>query len=157
MTKHNRGLNVLICRQAISMSVFLMLICSGCAVNRDIRVESDPVGADVYASSKLLGTTPLITDMDALFPNRAFDFHLSASRTLIFKKDGYKDATVAVTEFSVPPVINVTLEDLTGMAYKPRQDESIEARLKELDRLYDKGLVTDEEYRAKRQSILTDL
>ena len=148
---------MLIYRQAISMSVFFLLICSGCAVNRDIRVESEPVGAEVYASSKLLGTTPLITDIDARFPNRAFDMQPSASRTLIFKKDGYKDATVTVTEFSVPPVINVTLENLAGMADMPRQDESIEARLKKLDRLYDKGLVTDEEYRAKRQSILTDL
>ncbi len=141
----------------VPISVLLALICSSCAVNRDIRIESEPAGAEVYASSKLLGTTPLMTDIDALFPNRAFDMQPSASRTLVFKKNGYKDATVSVTEFSVPPVIDVTLENIAGTADKPHQDDNIEARLMELHHLYEQGLVTDEEYRAKRESILAEL
>jgi hypothetical protein len=46
-------------------------------------------------------------------------------------------------------VVNLELE--------PVVSDSSESRLKELNRLYDQGLITGEEYRAKRQEIITKL
>lgn len=46
-------------------------------------------------------------------------------------------------------VANLDLEQVTG--------DTSESRLKELNRLYDQGLITGEEYRAKRQEIITKL
>ena len=125
----------------------------GCAVNRDVRVESNPSGAEVFASSKSLGVTPLLTDVDALFPNRAFDFQPSASRTLIFKKSGYSDATVTITEFSIPPVVAVTLVPSSTSVSTPAVD-GVEDRLRKLEKLYREGLITEKEYGQRRQAIL---
>ena len=136
---------------------FVLVLLSGCAINRDIRIESEPSGAEVFASSKSLGRTPLLTDIDALFPNRIFDGQFSASRTLVFKKPGYADATVAVTEFSIPSVITLTLTP-SGPVLPPKTDtDQVEEKLRKLEKLYQDGLISKEEYEHSRRSILNNL
>lgn len=127
-------------------------LASGCAMHREVQVDSNPPGADVYAASTLLGTTPLVTDMNTLFPSRAFEFDRSAQRTLVLKKDGYADAFVGLTEWSAPRVIDVNLQPVDAGTHR-----SAESRLQELNRIYTQGLMTGTEYSDKKQAILADL
>ena len=46
---------------------------------------------------------------------------------------------------------------VVNMDLKPIELNSAESRLKELNRLYDQGLITGEEFRAKREEILKEL
>jgi hypothetical protein len=139
------------------LTAIYLFTCCGCAINRDVRINSKPAGAGVFASSKLLGTTPVITDIDALFPNRASDFQPSASRTLVFKKDGYQDATITVTEFSVPPVIEVTLTPVSGVTADDSNSSSTERKLRDLKKFLDDGLITEKEYSERKKAILDKL
>lgn len=144
-------------RPAVAAIVLFAVLISGCTLHREIRVDSQPVGADVYASSRLLGTTPLTTNVDALFPSRGFDFQSSDRQTLVFRKDGYADSLVAVNRWAVPSVVDVTMDRLPNADSPMGAGRSVEARLHELNRIHAQGLMTDQEYDDKKQSLLAEL
>lgn len=89
----------------------LVLFVSGCA-GKPIKIESDPSGAQVYThcdfASNLLGTTPLTSSLDMIMPDWDNDGSVSKA-TLLFKKSGYADLKLPVSEFSLPETINVTM------------------------------------------------
>jgi hypothetical protein len=71
---------------------------------------SDPPGANVYASERLVGMTPFRAGSDNLFPNRYWDGRLGTYDTLIFKRPGYLEAGYPVSEWNLPKEVHVKLE-----------------------------------------------
>lgn len=69
------------------------------------------------------------------------------------------NAYMAFGKKYIGPEINIEDEDGSGSAPEARakSGESIEDRLNKLTELYDRGLITYDEYKAKRQDILDEL
>lgn len=154
LAETSRGNRMLPARACI---VITFLSLAGCAVNREIQVKSNPPVATVLREDTILGTTPFTTDINMLFPHRAYDFKPSASAVLIFKKEGYEDGSVTLTEFSVPPVVEITLVPRNAPAAPPSAKPELEERLRELERLRERGLINEDEYRKKREELLNEL
>lgn len=138
------------------MIVFAIAIfLNGCAINRPIDVTSSPQGAEVFKDDGLIGVTPFTTDIDLLFPHRSYDFKLSTSTVLVFKKDGYQNNALTVGEFTVPDLVEVKLVPLDAAIAS--QNIRFAARVRELKAAYDQQLITLEEYAKKRSELLQGL
>jgi hypothetical protein len=154
------------------------LLLTGCAANQfgpveRITIDSDPQGAKVYVADKEIGVTPLAVVLDDIFPKHwtsrtkqdkveGFAFYRRLD-TLALKKDGCEPYEAQVTTETLSADIKVSLK--CDPDYKPPVaavpaapgTSAVEQRLQQLDALKQKGLVTDEEYRAQRQRILNQL
>ncbi len=135
-----------------------------------IRVTSEPSGAVVYASGKKLGTTPLFLRSDT-FPTKRVGVVYRSVGTLSLKRAGCKTYHKEVDDKVLSKDMHVVLE--CGPDYretpspepapattseKPTETgDTIERRLRKLNALYKKGLITDQEYRLIRKRILDDL
>lgn len=114
---HRRGFSEFIVPSltlTVCMKILFILLplafLAGCAVPKSVNVTSDPPGANVYASERLVGTTPFRAGSDNLFPNRYWDGRLGTYDTLIFKRPGYLEAGYPVSEWNLPKEIHVKLE-----------------------------------------------
>ena len=148
---------------------------SGCAgapigPREEITIDSDPQGARVYVAGAEVGITPLPVVLDKVFPRRwtsrisddeeAFAFYRRLE-TVELKKDGCETYKKRYVESELKDDIKVALR--CDPNYKPApagappQAASIEQRLRALEDLKGKGLITEEEFRSQRQRILGDL
>lgn len=154
---------------------------NGCAAGTlsgpksSITVDSQPQGASVYAGERALGRTPVKILLDDVFPKRwtsrtekdeegfAFYRRLGA---LSFRKPGCEPYSMRVDSEVLRDDIKVTLtcdpnyQPPAGGERDGPEDavtSTIEERLRRLDELRHKGLLTQDEYRAQRQRILNDL
>ena len=147
---------------------------------QQITLTSEPAGASVFADGNEIGITPL-----AFSPGDAFrsGFTSSSSGLLGYryigklgvKKAGCRDYLTEVNDSLLSKDIHVQLEcdpiyqPVTQPATvapanttappqaQPPTPESAEQRLRQIEGLHDKGLLSDEEYRALRQRVLDTL
>jgi len=137
------------------------------------NVTSNPSGASVYANGLKIGTTPLRSNLYKQFPTGWTDWALSAEGVLAIKKQGCEDFTLKVNDgvlakpihaklkCSGKPVVTQTAPVQTkAMPVKQpakKKMSKVEKRLKELSDLYEKGVITKEEYKITRKRILNEL
>jgi hypothetical protein len=165
----------------LPLAVSVLLAATGCSqvakVERSKRITSDPPGATVYARGVEIGTTPLSILPDEAFPPGFVGLSYRAHGILMLKKPGCKTYTQEVDDGVLAKDIHVRLE--CGPNYSEPQSpenasekgaqspmpaeasspvaDSVEARLRRLDDLHKKGLVSDQEYEKSRQRILNNL
>ncbi len=165
----NRTYNMLRCAVLFSGAVLV-----GCGGNVGVKlreavlIESVPPGAQVRVSGRDIGVTPLRVELDQAFPRHwtarikrdeeGFAFYRRLE-TLELKKDGCETYTQQVVEADLALDIKVTLK--CDPNYQPVPvtvpAADIEQRLRTVEDLKTKGLITDDEYRAQRQRILDGL
>jgi len=136
---------------------------------RIITVTSTPAGATVRANGDKLGETPLKVDIDKSFPRRwvpAEDYGIvyRVSGKLTVEKPGCADYTVPVSPTAPAEDLDVTLvcteerpAPSAAETPKPVIPETMEQRLKKLDKLYRDGVISSDEYKQHRDRILGEL
>ena len=155
----------------VLLTVAALSGCAGGPVER-ITIDTEPQGADVYASGRHIGVTPLEIVLDDVFPmhwtRRQDDDDVGAAvyrrlGTLTLEKDGCEPYSMRVNTQSLQQNIKAQLKcdpnykppvaDKAG-GKEPAAAGEIERRLRLLDDLRKKKLVTEEEYREQRRRIL---
>jgi hypothetical protein len=147
-----------------------------------VDVTSDPAGADVYAMGSKVGVTPLTLDQDVIFPLTYPSEKQALYGVVELRKAGCGDARQSVSTRALARGIHVKLD--CGAAARaetptPRQAQpspapapvnahvpptpvakekpGIEPRLRQVQDLRDKGLITEQEAREIRRRILDEL
>ncbi len=87
----------------------LITVVASCALNKDIRVTSEPEGALVFIDGRKVGATPITIETDDLMPNRAMDGRVSARSVVTMEKEGYDDYRLVLREWSLPSEIHAVL------------------------------------------------
>lgn len=166
-------------RESALLALFCTAVLSSCASLPEpassITINSDPPGAQVYISGRNIGTTPLPVVLDKEFPRHwtgrissdvgpGFAFYRRLA-TVTVKKSGCKPYSNQFTGKTLSHDITVTLT--CGPQYLPAvqaappaatpESATIEQRLKELQELKKKGLISDQEYHTQQQRILNQL
>jgi hypothetical protein len=136
---------------------------------RIITVTSTPSGATVRANGDKLGETPLKVDIDKSFPRSwvpAEDYGIvyRVSGKLSVEKSGCDDYTVPVSPTAPAEDLDVTLvctqqtpAPSAAETPEPVIPETMEQRLKKLDKLYRDGVISSDEYKQHRDRILGEL
>lgn len=146
----------------IISAIIILQACSGSSTKeQQADVTSQPSGATVYANDVKLGDTPLNYKLYKAFPASWKDAMYQAHGVLLLKMDGCEDYTLNVNDYILSNPIHAELkcaeasksEELTPTA---PQTET-EKRLGELEALYNKGVITKEEYNTTRERILNEL
>ena len=149
---------------------------AGLKIRDAVLIESVPPGAQVRVSGRDIGVTPLTVELDKAFPRHwntriksdeeGFAFYRRLE-TLDLTKDGCEPYTRQVVEADLARDIKILLT--CDPNYQPAAvvapaavpaagaNGSMESRLRTLDELKSKGLVTEDEYRAQRQRLLNGL
>jgi hypothetical protein len=174
-----RGLSCLLAPLAVA-------IASGCAPMPAkpgrVDVTSDPAGADVYAMGSKVGVTPLSLDQDAIFPLTYPSEKQALYGVVELRKAGCADARQSVSTRALARGIHVRLD--CGEAARqdapasrqaqpapplapasgqvpptpvPKEKPAIELRLRQVQDLRDKGLITEQEAQEIRRRILDEL
>ncbi len=157
--------------------LLLALLLAACSTpplkgpQRVIRIDSEPPGAQVYASGRAIGTTPLRIDPGEYFSTGArFGSQqetgivsISYVGTLEIKKPGCRPYVQKVDDYLLSRDILATLECGRGQASGPEAPlregppAQAEQRLRRIEDLHEKGLLSDEEYRSLRERVLETL
>jgi len=152
--------------------VSLLQGCSGSAVKKaQPSVTSNPSGAAVYVNGGKVGVTPLHANLYKLFPASWSGWTYQAAGVLSVKKPGCGDFNLKVSDAILAKPIHAKLTcDKNYVApermpahmpdkpiIKKKKMSKIEKRLGELKGLYQKGVITQEEYKATRKRILKEL
>ena len=144
------------------------------SVKEAANVTSSPTGADVYANGTKIGTTPLHKNLYEVFPAGWENWVYQAQGTLMVKKEGCEDFSHKVGDRYLSKPIHVKLKCNGVVKPKPVMHQTkpamqsqpaataapargVERRLQELDRLYKKGIINQQEYQATRKRILGEL
>ena len=148
----------------------------GLKIRSAVVIESAPPGAQVWVAGRAVGVTPLTLELDKNFPRRwtarvksdeeGFAFYRRLE-TVDIKKDGCEPYMQQLVEADLARDIKVTLKcdpnyqpasiAAPAVAPAPVPVVGIEQRLRTVEDLKTKGLITDDEYRAQRQRILNGL
>ena len=148
----------------ILSAVVLMQGCSGLSVKQQKlpSVTSNPSGAVVYANILELGKTPLTHNLYDAFPAGWQNSTYQAQGILIIKMDGCKDYTLKISDLILSKPIHADLE--CSKVIKSEKVTPImgshghaEKRFEELEALYKKGVITEDEYKKTRERILNEL
>lgn len=139
---------------------------------RVIAVTSNPTGATVWANGSKLGETPLEVNLAKSFSREwvrgeeyGVDYRINGKLTI--QKSGCSDYTVPVSETAPSEDISITLvctekEQATSLVEPVKSTTSevpdnMEQRLKKLEKLYQDGAITTDEYHQHRDRILGEL
>lgn len=158
-------------------AVLLLQGCSGSSVKegKPANVTSVPSGASVYANGVKLGVTPLQHNLYKAFPAGWSNWEYSATGVLMVKKAGCEDYVLRINDYilskpihaelkctkvvehkdAMPAVSDEKKKVLTAPAVKSSSD--IENRLRKVKDLYEKGIITQDEYSETRKRILGDI
>lgn len=142
-----------------------LLLMQGCAANRVITIDSDPQGATVLADGKQIGETPVQINPDDVFPARWYSGTYMVKGKLTMDKQGCEQFNMDVGDHVLSKDIKASLECSAAALQAPAAEgsaakatgaapPSTEQRLKELQDLHDKGLISEQEYKIQRQRIL---
>jgi len=157
-------------------AVTMLQGCSGSTVKGEgpANVTSNPSGAEVYANGEKLGVTPLNYKLYKAFPAGWKNMMYQAQGVLMVKMDGCEDFTLQVNDYvlsdpihaelvcsdkiapEVKSTVNQEVKRPVGETVASPPSE-IENRLNELEDLYEKGVITREEYRETRERILNEI
>lgn len=173
-------------RLSCLLAPLLVALASGCspmgAKPGRVDVSSDPAGADVYVMGSKVGVTPLVLDQDEIFP-LTYPGEKQALYGLVeLRKAGCLPARQNVSTRAVSRGLHVKLdcgeaaraETPASRQAQPAQPAGsanvqapatpaakatpdIEQRLKQVQELRDKGLITEQEAQEIRQRILGEL
>jgi len=157
--------------------VGVVLLLHGCsdtitlANKSEIAVDSEPSGATVYVMGEVLGNTPLVVQLQDVFPTVYTPDQQDLYGMVILKKDGCQDYLQGVSSAIMSKGVKAKL-DCTEVAAEqtptqiPQSNQSgidvpaptsLKQRLIRLEELHRDGLITDEEYAAARRRILDEL
>ena len=145
--------------------IVFLSACSGNALmpknNSEISVTSEPSAASVYVMGKLLGSTPMVVSVKAVYPVTYSQENTRNYGQITLKHKNCSDRIIAVNTRMVSDGIKAKL-DCTGgdedvVKEAPLAGKTVNQRLKELQRLKDEGLINEEEYREIRNRILQSL
>lgn len=160
----------------IILAIIPLQGCSSSAVNEEgpADVTSSPSAATVYANGEKIGVTPLHYNLYKAFPAGWKNMMFQAQGVLMLKKEGCEDYIVNVNDYILSQPVHAELEcDETGRPVAPDPAASginetsqapavlpqsdIEKRLIELESMYEKGIITQDEYTGTRTRILNEL
>jgi hypothetical protein len=155
-------------KQLAIPTLFVTTLLSGCAgdslmpqsIDR-FAVTSEPSGATVYAMGNVAGTTPLELSTSQVFPV-TYPYELQSKYGKIeLSYPGCEPYSRTVSNSVLANGLKAKLDcpqpAVPAAVTAPAPTMDIEARLRKLKELFDKGLVTEEEYNSKRQAILQEL
>ncbi|MDX2487642.1 MAG: SHOCT domain-containing protein [Gammaproteobacteria bacterium] len=157
--------------------VAVVLLLHGCSntvampKHGEIAVDSEPSGATVYVMGKVQGNTPLLVQLQDVFPIVYAPDQQDLYGLVILKKDGCQDYLQRVSSAVLNTGVKAELDCADVAAEQtptqtPQADQSgipvpaptsLKQRLIRLDELHRDGLITDEEYAAARRRILDEL
>jgi len=150
----------------LGMSVFLQ----ACNETRMVKIDSAPPGANVIADGKNIGTTPMQFDAEAIFPPHWYGGSYMVKGNLQLEKEGCNKIDMSVDDRLLSKDINKTLDCKQGVVINDEakqapvvnpdavmSEQDIEQRIDKLKDIYDKGLITKEEYQEQRQRILNQI
>ena len=152
----------------------LLQACSGASLKQQEvpSVTSTPSGAAVYANGKKLGVTPLHYRLDTEFPAVWKNMMFQAQGVLAVKLDGCEDYTLEVNDYVLSRPIHAELDCAEGAGSRASAQEDreavtatgatdagagIENRLRQLEDLLNRGIITESEYKTTRERILNEL
>lgn len=150
----------------------VLLTLQGCAdvsVKKDKppSVTSNPSGATVFANGLEIGKTPLRASLYDEFPAGWKNSIYQAQGVLLVKKEGCKDFALKVSDLILSKPIHAELAcskasqpaklKAATVTTKPKALSDTEKKLRELDDLYKKKVITKEEYQNTRARILSEL
>ena len=158
----------------IFCAIVLLQGCSGSSVKEQNQpnVTSNPTGAAVFANILELGKTPLRHNLYDAFPAGWNNSIYQAQGVLVVKMNGCKDFTLKVSDYILSKPVHAELEcteenktkKSTPLATPAAPTTSVtttggvtEKRLKELEAMLKKGIITKDEYKATRVRILNEL
>ena len=145
-----------------------IVLLQGCASSppsqQKANVTSNPSGATVYANILELGKTPLKYNLYDAFPAGWQNSIYQAQGILSVKMDGCKDYTLKINDLILRNPIHAELEcseenksENAIPAVKSTPNSGTEKRLEELQALFKKGVITEDEYKKTRERILNEL
>ena len=160
-------------RLAIS-SIFATTLLSACAGNslapqssNRFSVNSQPAGASVYVMGERLGATPLELSSSQVFPVTYPSGLQDKYGKVELKYPGCQPYEKAISGYVLANGMHAKLDcgqaapEQTPAAAAPAQattnPDTIQERLRALKSIFEEGLITEDEYRAKRQLILQEL
>ncbi len=151
--------------KAARVIIGAIIILQGCSASstkkQQADVTSNPSGATVYAKGQELGVTPLHYKLYKAFPASWQDAMYQAHGELMLKMDGCEDYSLQVNDYILSNSIHAELkcsEVSEAEELVPATPGSgAEQRLQQLEALYNKGVITEEEYNATRERILNEL
>lgn len=151
----------------IICTLLLLQGCAGSSVKQQETptVTSSPSGATVFANGLEIGKTPLKRNLFDDFPAGWQGAVYTAQGVLMMKMAGCKDYQLKINDRILSQPIHAELEcnkvsateTSPPVAAPQKETKETEARLKKLEALYQKGLVTKEEYKMTRERILNEL
>lgn len=140
-----------------------VVLTGACTSGHMITIASEPSGAEILANEKPIGKTPRTIVPDEVFPPRWIGGSYLVRGNLALQKEGCRKFGMEVNDTVLSKDIRVTM-DCDGTAQQPAAaaagparsstDQDVEQRLQKLKALYDKGVITGQEYRDQRQRIL---
>lgn len=142
------------------------LLLGACTSGHMITIDSEPTGAEILANSKPIGKTPRQIVPDEVFPPRWIGGSYMVKGKLVLEKEGCRKYEMDVNDLVLSKDIKATL-DCNGTMQQPAStkvvpgeasaDQGVEQRLQKLKALYDKGVITEQEYQAQRKRILDNI
>lgn len=141
-------------KQTVLVSVIFvsLTVLHGCgSVKSDpdmITIASEPMGANVFVMGNRIGVTPLTIRQEIVFPLTYDPDKSGLYGAIVLRKTGCKDFQQRVSSSDYRYGIMAKLD--CGQ----HTTESVEQRLRQLQDLHTKGLITDDEEKAARKRIL---
>jgi hypothetical protein len=137
-----------------------------------VQITSDPSGAEVYVMGEKTGVTPLRVEQAAVFPPAYSEDKKHLYGTVELRRTGCSNSLQRVSSTAIARGVHVKL-DCGAAAGKERSPgdaqpaqtapaappvaESLETRLKRVQELREKGLITEQEAAETRRRLLQDL
>ena len=145
--------------------ILLVSACSGNSLSlknsNEIHVNSEPSGASVYVMGKLLGTTPTVIKVSAVYPVTYSQENEQYYGRITLMHESCSDRTITISSRMLSDGLKAKLDCTKGKGQAvevlPLGGKSVNQRLKELQVLKDDGLINEEEYRKIRIRILESL
>jgi hypothetical protein len=159
------------CRKSKILLLLVMSIyLQACGGTRTVKIDSTPSGASVIADGRHIGTTPMQIDAEEVFPPRWYSGNYMVKGNLALQKEGCNKVIMSVDDAVLSKGINKTLDCqqdaviTEGAKQAPvvnsnavMTEQDVEQRLNKLKKIYDKGLISKEEYQEQRLRILNQL
>lgn len=148
----------------IISTLFLLQGCAGSLTKpqKPAAVTSTPSGAAVYVNGLEVGKTPLQKNLYDEFPAGWKNSIYQAQGVLMVKMAGCKNYALKISDLILSKPIHAKLEcnevsqsEKTTPVKLPRVNT--EQRLKNVEALLKKGLITKEEHKTTRERILSEL
>jgi hypothetical protein len=89
--------------------VLVAMLTTGCAMNKHVKIVSNPPGAEVFSEGRRLGKTPLTIRAEEIMPNWNWDGRIPTRAIVTMTKPGYDEYRQEVNEFSIPDEISSNL------------------------------------------------